>query len=160
MKLKETLVATKELKKVVAELSEKLQEGITVNKTTGAGTASGDLYATTLPEGLTPDIVSAVSEHNTNFVAASVHAFGIKAVEALGENRNINQATIDIAMGGKDSLHITTVGETQLGEGKDSEFGTTRAVLSTHAGSNGLQLKTALKIVAEAASAALAAEPA
>ncbi len=145
----------------VLELSKKLAAGLSIDKDTGAGTATADLYNTTLPEGLTKDIVKAVSEHNTNFVAAGAHAFGMMAVDAMAKNKKLENASVTIPMGHRDSVtHNLARSKTfinQMSENKDevTHYGKMTSTLEVRAGKNGGQLKAARALVAEAGLAKL-----
>lgn len=145
----------KELKAVVKAMSDALMADISIDATSGVATPAEDIYNKHLPEGLTPDLVKNLSEHNTNFVAASTHAFGVTAVAAMKANPELQKATIDIPFGYKDNLHITTVARTELPNDKGTDYGDTHAILTVKAGSNGAQLKTAISMIADMASTAL-----
>jgi hypothetical protein len=145
----------KELKAVVKAMSDALMADISIDATSGVATPAEDIYNKHLPEGITPEIVKNISEHNTNFVAASRYAFGVTAVAAMKANPELQKATIDIPMGYKDNLHIAMVARTELPNDKGIEYGNTHAVLTVRAGSNGSQLKIVNSLIAEMAATAL-----
>lgn len=145
----------KELKAVVKAMSDALLADITIDATSGVATPVEDIYNKHLPEGITPEIVKNISEHNTNFVAASTHAFGVTAVAAMKANPELQKATIDMPFGYKDNLHITTTRSTELPNDKGTSYGDTHAILTVKAGSNGAQLKTALSLIADMAASSL-----
>lgn len=149
-----------QLKPEVTALAEKLKAGITLDSTTGIGSAKEDLYDSNLPETLTPAIVKEVSDFNTTFVAAGAFAFGSLAVEAMAGNKNLERATVEIGMGGKDNLNLSidrskTFNNHLAGGGETVKFGIVTPGYEVVAGKNAGQLKKARLLVGELAAAAL-----
>lgn len=94
----------KEVKQInpeVLALSEKLQGSIKVGKD-GAVEVSGKPYIEQLPSTLTKEIVEAVTDYNTTFVAASGHAFGKVAEKAMKAHKGIDSVEANFSMVRKD----------------------------------------------------------
>lgn len=90
---KKPAIATEVLdlsKKLITEL--KVKDGVTE--------VADGLYVKTLPEGLDEKTVKAVSKHNSNFIAASAHAVGHLAIEAMSKDKKLDTV----------SAHIPTIG--------------------------------------------------
>lgn len=156
---KETTTTTKTaLKDDVLALATKLEKGMTVEKKTGAGsTGDADLYHDNLPESLTPEVVKAVGDYNANFIAAGAYAFGKLAVDAMKGNKSLEQASIEVKMGGRDTVAYTVDRHTShanhLGGGEPVEkYGVVTAKYSARAGKGSAgQLKVARNLIGELA---------
>ena len=154
--------ASPQLKEHVLAMAEKIEKGLVIDKKTGVGTESTNLYETCLPEGLDMDQVKRVSEYNTDFVAAGTYAFGKIAVAAMKSSKGLDKATAEIPMGVKDTLSIsverTKEYTAQLGEKKGEtiiKHGVTTTAYDVRAGKNGGQLKIARQMISELAMAQL-----
>jgi hypothetical protein len=147
-----TNMSTKELKSAVAELSEKILADITVSDT-GAAVIADGVYDKNLPTGLTPDIIKAVSDHNTNFVAAGTHAFGTAAINAMAKSDAFDKVEGVMPLGYKDTYGLTTTRKVVTGpeDNQKTEFGVTVGVLNVRAGANGNQVKIAHSLLSELA---------
>lgn len=149
-----------ELKPEVQAMSDKLTEGFVIDVNAKTVTTKDGLYESTLPEGLTIDIVKNVQDHNSTFVAAGAHAFGKLAVDAMKANKGLDKLTVDITMCGKDSVSYTVDREQErinhLGGGETiHKFGVITTTLDVRAGKNGGQLKVARSLIGEMAMASL-----
>lgn len=147
-----------QLKENVLALSKKIEAGLTIDKKTGVGSESVDLYEQNLPEGVTMQQVTDVSDYNTTFIAASTHAFGKIAVEAMQSNKKLDSATAEIKMGVKDTLSINVdrskTYTAQLGDKKGepiTKMGVVTTAYDVRAGKNGGQLKVARALIAQMA---------
>lgn len=111
------------IKPEVAELSERLSKHISVAKD-GTTTVGENLFDSHLPDGLTPDVVNNVRNYTANFIAAGQHSFGMAAVDAMKENKKLNEVTTSIGLGGKDQVDLTvTRSKTyvdRMGDNKDN----------------------------------------
>lgn len=151
----ETKVA---LKDDVLALAAKLEKGMTVEKKTGVGTTGeADLYHDNLPETLTPEVVKQVGDYNATFIAAGAYAFGKLAVDAMKGNKSLEQASIEVKMGGRDTVAYTVDRRTEHtnhlgGGGTVEKFGVVNAKYSTRAGKGSAgQLKIARSLIGELA---------
>lgn len=154
---KETTSSPK-LKEDVLVLSKKIEEGLSIDTKTGVGTEKGDLYEQNLPENITMEQVANVTDYNSTFIAASTHAFGKIAVEAMRGNKKLESATAELKMGTKDALSINVERSkqytVQLGDKKGEtivKHGVVTAAYDVRAGKNGGQLKVARAAIADMA---------
>lgn len=161
---KEDKAPTTEIKSEILELAEKLQKDITVDKKTGAGTQSENLYEKNLPDGLTTDTVKQVKEYDSAFVAAGTHAFGQLAIAAMAKNKGLEKATIELSMGHRDTMGVSverskTFTNHLSGNGEQTtKYGVTSVTYDARAGAtSGGQLKRVRTALAEAAAAQLKA---
>jgi len=74
-------------------------EGDTITNTDG-------VYNKTLPENLTPVIVTEVRKHDVNFIAASAHAVGAIAVKAMADGFK-DPITGTFEMSGEDKKYLS-----------------------------------------------------
>ena len=145
----------------IVALANKIEAGLSVNEKTGVGEAKADVYHDNLPEGLTKEVVTQVSNYNSDFVAASTYAFGRMAVKAMADNPALNSAFIDITMSGKDTVSIETDRSrtfTKPGDDTKAEitkYGSTSVAYTVHAGKNAGQLKAARNALVDLATQAL-----
>lgn len=148
---------SKELNKVAAAISEKLQAVFVVDPTTSTIPFSAEDYEKILPEGHTMEMEKTVDNYRSNFAAGAVHAAGVVGTRAMAESRaaggELNIVTLDATVGAKNNLHVQVTGELDLGNGK-VEYGNVTAVYTTH-GTNGAQVRNAMSIVSELANEAL-----
>lgn len=116
------------------DLSDKIMNKLTIDNNTGTGNADADIYETTLPADLTLELTEKVGAHNANFVAASTHAFGRIAYDAMVGNKSLEQADVTIPMAGRDNVqvHVARVKEYRDPSGKSNDpivkYGTTKTV--------------------------------
>lgn len=144
------------LKPEVVDLASKIKAGIKLDGKTGIGAEEGNLYEANLPESITPEIVKTISDFNSTFVAAGAFAFGELAVDAMKGNKDLERASVDIAMGGKDTLSLNVdrrkTFPNHLGGGGETEkFGIVSASYEVIAGKNAGQLKKARTLIGEIA---------
>lgn len=149
-----------QLNEQVLALSAKLEVGMDLDAKTGVGTEKGNLYNENLPADLTPEVVKSVTNYNTTFVAAGTHAFGKLAVEAMKGNSGLDVATMEIKMGDRDKLSVSTKRvETKTdhlhGGGEVTKYGVTTTGYEVRAGKNAGQLKVARSLIGDLATAAL-----
>ena len=148
------------IKPVVRELATAIKESLETDSKAGViSEKEGSIYISTLPEGITEDIVEAVSSHNTNFVAASSLAVGELALDGLAENKDIDRFTGHIDMIGKDSITINVDRSKSYPAIGSNEPIVKKGVVTTNyeirAGKNAGQLKGARQHIAELANKAL-----
>lgn len=143
----------------VQAMADQIGAAIQIDTKAGTATVTEGLYDKTLPDGLTPEVVKAVSDHNTTFVAAGTLAFGKASVEAMKGSKKLETLELDIPMGHKDNLGLhTSRNVTVTAPGSDTKiekFGVVKATYEVRAGKNGGQLKAARQTVADLAVAAL-----
>lgn len=153
---------TPEVKEEIATLSKAIGADIVIDAKAGTALAAADIYQKNLPDGLNMDVVDAVRDYNTAFVAAGAHAVGTAAVEAMTSNKKLDRISVDIGMGGKDSLGISvdrkkvTIDQIHNKGAEIVKYGVVTATLTNHAGKNSGQLKVARAQVGALALAALA----
>ena len=139
----------------VLEMSGKILECLKIDGRNGAITAEENTFEKTLPEDLTMDIVNKVSDHNTTFVAAGVHAMGQMAIESMGQHKNLDSASGTIKMGGKDTLEVgidrsrTYANRLQEGATDVVKYGVTDIDYTVVAGKNAGQLKKVKQAIGE-----------
>jgi hypothetical protein len=93
--------------KKVQTLAERIIAETTIDNATGVGAAPDDLYERTLPEDLTMETVTKVTDHNTTFIAAATDAAGKLAVKAMKENKDLQRATVPFNMGVRDQVTVS-----------------------------------------------------
>lgn len=84
--------------KEVLNLSAEMKKAMKVDKATGIGEAEESLYKNLLPEGLTMKTVTAVKDHDRDFIAAGALAFGELAIEAMSSNNKLTNASLNVPM--------------------------------------------------------------
>lgn len=147
----------------ILALASKIEAQLELDANTGVGAVKSDVYHDNLPEGLTKQVVTEVSNYNSDFIAASTYAFGKLAVDAMKGNTGLTTATVEIPMAGKDNVAIATERQhvfnvPSRGEGKPEEitkYGSTTVAYTVHNGKNAGQLKAARNAIVEMATAAL-----
>lgn len=75
-------------------------------KADGVTDVADGIYVKTLPEGLDEKIVRSVSKHNSNFVAATAHAVGHLALEAMSKDKKLNTVTAHVPTIGHDYVDV------------------------------------------------------
>jgi len=149
------------IKPVVRELATAIKESLETDSKAGviSEKEEGSVYISTLPEGITEDIVSTISSHNTNFVAASSLAVGELALDGLAKNSSIDRFTGHIDMVGKDKITVNVDRSKTYPAIGSNEPIVKKGVVSTNyeirAGKNAGQLKGARQHIAELANEAL-----
>ena len=150
-----------EVNEKVKTWSGKIKQNLEINKDTGLGSEKEPIFGLFLEEeGLTEDDFQKTNDYRTTFVAASTHAFGELAVDAMKGNKKLERATCDLALDGKDTLLIAVdrhkTYPNHLGDGKPTEkYGVVSTSMDVYAGKNAGQLKKARQSIAELALAAL-----
>ena len=154
---KEEVKNTPKLKDEILELSKSIEKGLKLDAKTGVITAEEGLYEKNLPEGLTMDNVKAVTEYNTNFVAASSHAVGKVSVDAMSSHKKLERTSVEIKMGVNDLFSATmdrsiSYPNPQGDSGeKIVKYGVIKPDYDVRAGRNGGQLKVARRLISELA---------
>lgn len=98
---------TSSVKEEVSNLSEIIKTGLTLDSNGVGSQAEGaDLYNKNLPEGLTKDVVKAVSDYNTTFVAAGVQAFGELSVAAMAADKTLDKTSLELPIAHHDTLNV------------------------------------------------------
>ena len=126
--------AAPKLKAHVEELSGKITPALVLNKTEGsiAPKEGSDPYLDNLPATLTPELVEAKDGYDTAFYAASAHAVGVMATDALKKHAKLDVITAELPMGKHNSVnHELTRAKTYNNIGGDREPVTKHAVLRT-----------------------------
>lgn len=156
--------STVQIKDEILELSAKLQKEITLDKKSGAGSESENLYNKHLPDGLTTEVVKQVKDYDGTFIAAGTHAFGQLAVAAMKKNPDLSKATVELSMGHRDSMAVTierskdSVNQFSANKETVTKFGVTTVTFDARAGaSKAGQLKQVRAAIAEMAAAQLKA---
>ncbi len=98
-------MSKKDITKVM-ELSDKIYDGLTINKDIIEPKKDRDLYFEFVPDNLSKETVVAVKEYDENFVAASIHASGRFGIEAMQANSDVKIVTGKIPMYNKDYVGI------------------------------------------------------
>lgn len=155
--------ARAKVKAEVLALAETIEAGLLHEKKSTVITEKeeGSLYEANLPEGLTPEIVNAVSDYNTTFVAAGAHACGKMAVEAMAKDKTVTEITGQIKMGKRDKVGYTIARSKEYenrlaGDGvKTEKFGVVTTSYEVQGGTNKGQLKAVRNLIGELANAAL-----
>lgn len=124
----------------------------------GVVTSPDNMYEKVLPEDLSIETVNRVSDHNTNFVAASTRAFGQMAQSMMTDNRKLDTVIGAFSMGANDnlSLHYNRSKDYPVPgqEEKSTKYGVVNIAYEVKAGKNGGELK---KVRAELAELAMKA---
>ena len=149
----------KSLSDDVAGLSKKIQTELIYDKETkivSEKEKAGSCYEENLPEGITPAVVKALSDYNSTYVAAGVHAFGTIAVAAMAKDKSLDRVSGEIKMGHRDVLSATIDRQRQyanhLGGGEQIvKHGVVTPDYEVRAGKNAGQLKIARQLIAELA---------
>lgn len=148
------------MKEDVLALAETIKKGLSIDGKTGQGLASEDLFNSTLPEGLTPEIAKALDDHTTNFIAGGTLAFGQLAVQAMQENKKLETAQIEIPMIGRNAMAVNVERQQEfvnhLSENKDKtvKFGLVKTTFELRGAKNAGELKKARGIIGDLATAA------
>jgi hypothetical protein len=149
------------LKPEVIELSNSLKASIKVDAKTGVGTAEENIYDRHLPESLDKQVVKAVREYDSNFVAAATNAFGELSIEAMAANKSLNSTSVEMTSRLGPTVGISMERSktypVHIGEGGDvTKHGVTRVTTTFSAGKNSGQLKIARGLLNALAADALA----
>lgn len=72
----------------------------------GTTTIDDSLYAKTLPEDLTVEVVEKVRQADANFVAGVPDSIGKSFVKAMADNKDLNELTTEVSMLGGKSLGV------------------------------------------------------
>jgi hypothetical protein len=133
---------------------------LSIDGKTGQGLATEDLFNSTLPEGLTPEIAKALDNHTTNFIAGGTLAFGELAVEAMKGNKKLEAAQIEIPMVGRNAMSVSVERQQEfvnhMSEDKEkvTKFGLVKTSVDIRGAKNAGELKKARSIISDLATAA------
>ena len=94
-----------EIKAEIRELADKIK--ITIDPKTGLATVAEDVFETSLPEGLTPESVKAVHNHNITFAAAVGLALGESSVPVMKKNSELGQTKLEILDSARNKFSFT-----------------------------------------------------
>lgn len=149
------------LKEDVLALSKKIEEAMAIDNNTGIVTTGGDIYETTLPEGITIETVNTIEKHNGDFIAASAHAIGQVAVNAMKDHSALASAETVIKMGGRNELGLTVERERTYRNPQDAtkpvvKNGVVTITYDVAADNDSGQVKNARTIINNLAASALA----
>lgn len=89
----------------VIKLSDLIKPGIKIAKDATVE-IDPELYTKTLPEGLTKETVEQVNQHNSNFFAATTHAFGHTAVDHMKKHKDVEVLSASFPLLGKDTWNV------------------------------------------------------
>lgn len=134
-----------EVKQAVVELADKMRPFIGA-VTEGKVEVDGSMYEKTLPESLTMEVIKQVSDHNTNFVAAGTRIIRTAAIEAMANDKSLNEVSSTIKMGANDKLNINVERTKSYANHLQGGVETTKYAVTTvgyevQSGKNGGQLK-------------------
>lgn len=105
-----------EIKKEVLDLSKKIGDGLSLGEKGIIAPAEG-LYETLLPEGLSMDTLERVQAHNTEVLAATMHAVGKIAIPAMQKDDTLNKVTLELPTVGKDTFSFAFDRSRQVRDG-------------------------------------------
>lgn len=150
-----------QLKEEVLQMATRIETGLKLDAKTGIASAEDNLYELLLPETLTLETVKAVGAHNSNFIAAGTYAFGNVAIKAMAKHKDLEKASAEIKMAGRDVLNLNidrskTYTDHLHGSGDTVKYGVVSASYDVRAGKNSGELKKARTLVAELAMQKLA----
>jgi hypothetical protein len=122
--------------------------------------AADDIYESTLPEGISLDVVNKIEKHNGNFIAASTYALGRVGTKALAENKKLDTVETVIKMGGRNVLGLTMERQRTYPNPQDKEnpivkHGVIAVNYDIVADNNSGQLKIARGLINDLAAGAL-----
>lgn len=148
----------------VLVLSNQMKEVFDIDKNTGVGSAPDDIYKDHLPEGIDMEQVKAISNYNSNFIAAGAHAFGVLAVDAMADNKELKDASLTVPMGHKDAVTYNVNREhtykNNFAKDPDNatvtKYGTISTCYDVKAGDLSGELKNARELIREIATDKLA----
>lgn len=146
------------------KMSEEMQKKLQFSKDTQSIDVKGekdDLYAQLRPEDLSEETIKKVHGYNVAFVAASAHAIGHMAVEAMKSDKKLDKVGGTIKMAGKDRVSIETsrafTPPPRDGQAQPDVAGVTSIKLHTEAANKGAgQLKRSVDDIKSLAAVALA----
>jgi hypothetical protein len=144
------------LKDEVLQMAEKIEKGLKLDNKTGIASSEDNLYESLLPEDLTIETVKAVSAHNSNFIAAGTYAFGNVAINAMAKHKDLEKASAEIKMAGRDVLNLNIDRSKNYtdhlhGSGETTKYGVVTASYDVRAGKNSGELKKARAAIADLA---------
>lgn len=90
--------AMSDVKKSVLDLAASIQSHMTLGEA-GIVEVPKDLFATTLPEGLTLEAVKLVQDHTNDLVAATAEALGNLAIPAFKADEKLEQLSVEFGCG-------------------------------------------------------------
>lgn len=150
----ETAEKTLALKPDVAALSDKIYEDLEVDEKDGVVTEESSTYLKNLPDGLTAEIDAKVDHYRTSFVAASTHAAGRLAVDALVKNKKLESVTASLALGSENAVRLEFPREKEydFGNGPIVKHGNPVVKIDVKGGHNSGQLRIARAMIGDIAS--------
>lgn len=149
----------REIKAEIVQLADKIKKEITIDGSTGVATVPKELYANTLPDGLTVDTIKQLQDHNSQFAAASYMALGEASIPVMKKHKDLDRSTLDIPTVGKDHFSLTfdRSGEVRAPGGGDPKtvYGTGRVAFNMYGTKNRGELSKVRDMLSEKAAAAL-----
>ena len=144
----------------VQTLSDLILAETKMDNTTGAGSSSDNVYEKTLPQDVTMDMVTKVTEHNTVFIAAATKVAGQLAIDAMKANKDLQRATVPFNMGVRDQLTVSvdrqaTFPNPQKPEEPIVKYGSTSVKYDVRPAHNVGTLKTVRQEISKLATEAL-----
>lgn len=158
---KEAVVSDTEVKPIrtlkpeVQALADKIVAGLTINKADGVVTETTTNYVNNLPENITPEIDTAVTQYRQQFVAGSALAVGQLAADALAGNKKLDVVTAELGMSGGDVTRHSVTRSKDFPYTQDGErhvrtiVGAMRSEVDVKGGHNSGQLKIARQMVGQ-----------
>ena len=148
-------VKTDGLKVYTRSLAELVKSDAKIDKATGTVTVGADLFARSLPEGMTVEQVAAVHEHEAQFAAAGALALGELSIPAMKKNKELEQTKLSIPATGKDSFEFTFNRSRMVPDGNGGQkekFGTSNIEFNMYGmGSSRGEIKKVKPLLAEQA---------
>ena len=94
------------VKATVLDLSKALSADVKISAK-GEVTLSDGIFEKHLPDGITPDIVKAVTAYEGEFIAAAAHAVGHHAVDTFKKHKGVESIAVTVPMAGKNTLDLS-----------------------------------------------------
>lgn len=145
----------------VKDLSAKIIKMVEVDSKTGVSEVASDVWEKTLPEDLTKEQITAVKNHEANFIAAGADAVGTLALKAMKKNSELDTVTAVIGMHGRDTATYSVAREKSYPNIQDKDAdpivkqGVVQVNFRNSAGRNTGELKKVAQHIGEEAAKAL-----
>jgi hypothetical protein len=95
------------LKPATEELAARIKKELTFDHKSGVATITKDFYASTLPEGITVNLIEQLQDHNTVIAAAAGLAFGQASETFLKKNKDFPRTEFELPTVRKDGFEFT-----------------------------------------------------
>lgn len=104
----------------VKDMAKVIQKAMSLDSKTGVIAVEDGLYKTCLPEGLTPDTVRVVHDHEHKFVAASALAVSNIGLKAMKSHADLTEVTAHVPMSGRNYTDVHYARSREFPNIKDS----------------------------------------